>query len=119
MPADVAVTDTAKGVGDPPAKVHLVRYRDIAALASELDVSQPLGRPEDLLAHEQLLDGAAKEAPVLPFRFGAVLRTEQAVEEELLAPYHDEFAGQLAEFEDRAQFVAKGRYGRRPSCARC
>jgi hypothetical protein len=110
VPADVAVTDTAKGVGDPPATVHLVRYRDIAALASEVDVSQPLGRPEDLLAHEQLLDGAAKEAPVLPFRFGAVVQTEQAAEDELLAPYHDEFAAQLAEFEGRAQFVAKGRY---------
>jgi Gas vesicle synthesis protein GvpL/GvpF len=117
VPADVAVTDTAKGVGDPPAKVRLVRYRDIAALTSEVDLSQPLGRPEDLLAHEQLLDGAAKEAPVLPFRFGAVLQTEQATEEELLAPYHDEFAAQLAEFEGRAQFVAKGRY-REPAILR-
>lgn len=110
LPADVAVTDTAQGVGDPPAKVHLVRYRDIAALASDVDLSQPLGLPEDLLAHEQLLDGAAKAAPVLPFQFGAVLQTETAVEEELLTPYHDEFAAQLAEFEGRAQFVAKGRY---------
>lgn len=110
VPADVAVTDTAKGVGDPPAKVHLVRYRDIAALASDVDVSQPLGRPEDLLAHEHLLDGAAKEAPVLPFRFGGVVQTEQAVEEELLAAHHDEFAAALAEIEDTAQFVVKGRY---------
>jgi hypothetical protein len=110
VPADVSVTDTAKGVGDPPAKVRLVRCRDIAALASEVDISQPLGHPEDLLAHERLLDGAASAAPVLPFRFGAVLGTEQAVEEELLTPYHDEFAAQLAEFEGRAQFVAKGRY---------
>jgi hypothetical protein len=82
VPADVAVTDTAKGVGEPPAKVHLVRYQDIAALASDVDVNQPLGRPEDLLAHERLLDGAAAEAPVLPFRFGAVLQTEQAAEDE-------------------------------------
>jgi Gas vesicle synthesis protein GvpL/GvpF len=110
VPADVAVTDTAKGVGDPPAKVRLVRHRDIAALVSEVDVSLPLGHPKDLLAHESLLDGAAQAAPVLPFRFGAVLGTEQAVEEELLTPYHDEFAAQLAEFEGRAQFVAKGRY---------
>jgi Gas vesicle synthesis protein GvpL/GvpF len=113
VPADVAVTDTAKGVGDPPAKVHLVRHGDIAALASEVDVSQPLGRPEDLLAHEQLLDGAAKAAPVLPFRFGGVLQTERAVEEELLAPYHDEFVTQLAEIEGTAQFVVKGRYAER------
>jgi hypothetical protein len=113
VPADVAVTDTARGIGDPPAKVYLVRYRDIAALASEVDLSQPLGRPADLLAHERVLDGAAREAPVLPFRFGAVLQTGQAVEEELLAAYHDEFAAQLAEFEGRAQFVVKGRYDER------
>jgi hypothetical protein len=110
VPADAAVTDTARGVGDPPATVHLVRYRDIAALASDVDLGQPLGRPEDLLAHEQLLDGAAKAAPVLPFRFGAVLETKAAAEDELLAPYHDEFAAQLGEFQNRAQFVAKGRY---------
>ena len=113
VPVDVAVTDTARGVGDPPATVHLVRCGDIAALASDVDISQPLGRPEDLLAHEQLLDGAAKAAPVLPFRFGAVVQTEQAAEDELLAPYHDEFAAQLAEFENRAQFVVKGRYQER------
>ncbi len=47
---------------------------------------------------------------MLPFQFGAVLQAEQAVEDELLAPYHDEFAAQLAAFEGRAQFVAKGRY---------
>jgi hypothetical protein len=42
-----------------------------------------------------------------------VLQTEQAAEDELLAPYHDEFAAQLAEFEGRAQYVAKGRYHER------
>src|SRR5689334_3954960 len=69
VPADVEPTRTAKGVGDPPGKIEVIKHNDIAALVSEVDTSNPLGRPEDLSAHSELLDGAAAEAPVLPLRF--------------------------------------------------
>lgn len=110
VPADVEPTEDARGVGDPPARVEVIRHRDIAALVSTIDVTKPLGRPEDLTAHEQLLDGTAAQAPVLPLRFGATVADGEAVVSELLAPHHDEFASALRELEGRAEYVVKGRY---------
>jgi Gas vesicle synthesis protein GvpL/GvpF len=110
VPGDVEVTEDAQGVGDPPARVEVVSSGDLAALVSEIDTSKPLGRPEDLLAHQQLLDGTAPAAPVLPMRFGAVLDSKQSVVDELLAANHDELAKALSELEGKAQFVVKGRY---------
>jgi Gas vesicle synthesis protein GvpL/GvpF len=110
LPADVEVNESARGVGDPPGRLGVVRHHDIAALVSEIDTSRPLGRPEDLEAHQRLLDLTAAEAPVLPLRFGAVVTGRDAVAEELLSPHHDEFAAALRELEGRAQYVIKGRY---------
>jgi hypothetical protein len=110
VPGDVEMNDDAQGVGDPPGKVDVVRHGDIAALVSEVDTSKPLGRPEDLMAHEQLLDSASTEAPILPLRFGAVVANREAVIEELLAPNHDQFAKALGELEGSTEYVVHGRY---------
>jgi hypothetical protein len=110
VPADTEITPEAQGVGDPPTEVILVRHGGIAALVSSIDPNEPLGRPEDLMAHEALLDQAAAEVPVLPVRFGAVVTDEDAVAEELLAANQDEFVAALEELEGKAQFVVKGRY---------
>ncbi|SEG72868.1 Gas vesicle synthesis protein GvpL/GvpF [Thermomonospora echinospora] len=108
VPADVETAEEARGVDE--RAVEVIRYGEIAALVSEVDPQVPLGRPADLLAHQQLLDDAAAEAPVLPMRFGAVLTTEQAVVEDLLAPNHDGFAAALADLEGRVEYVVRGRY---------
>ena len=97
-------------MGDPPGQVRIVRWDGLAALVSDVDVSKPLGSPEDLTAHEQIVDATAAEMPVLPARFGAVLASEDEVTEELLAANHDEFDDALQELEGRAQYVVKGRY---------
>jgi hypothetical protein len=98
------------GVGDPPGQVRVVHSDGLAALVSEVDVTRPLGSPEDLRAHKEILDASATELPVLPLRFGAVLASEDAVAEELLAANHDEFAAALSELDGRAEYVVKGRY---------
>ncbi|MBO0691339.1 MAG: GvpL/GvpF family gas vesicle protein [Acidimicrobiaceae bacterium] len=110
IPSDVEFTEEMTGVGDPPAQVEVLREGDIAALASEVRVDRPLGTPQDLMAHEQVLDTAAAVAPVLPMRFGAVLTDTEAVSQDLLRPHGEEFRAALAELEGRAQFVAKARY---------
>lgn len=110
LPADVELTPEDRGVGDPPGRTALVRHGEIAALVSELHPDRPLGRPQDLVAHQSLLDDVAAEVPVLPMRFGAVMESPEAVAEELLAPHHDEFRAALQELEGRAQFVVKARY---------
>jgi len=110
LPADAELTSEMPGVGHPPGQVRVVHSDGLAALVSEVDVTQPLGSPEDLRAHKEILDASATELPVLPLRFGAVLASEDAVAEELLAANRDKFAAALSELDGRAEYVVKGRY---------
>jgi gas vesicle protein GvpL/GvpF len=110
IPADVEVEQGTTGVGDPPGEVRAVRQGDIAALVSDVELDRPLGRPEDLVTHEELLDASAADVPVLPLRFGAVVTDDDAVARELLEPHHDEFAQALQDLDGRAEFIVRGRY---------
>ncbi len=110
LPGDVELDSGVTGVGDPPGEVRLVRHRDLAALVSDVDLGTPLGRPDDLVAHEELLDSAAADVPVLPLRFGAVMGSDEAVAAELLGAHHDEFAAALEQLEGHTEYVVKGRY---------
>lgn len=110
---NVEVNESAPAVGDPPGRVEVVRHGDVAALVSQIDVDRPLGRPEDLLAHERLLDGVAAKAPVLPIRFGAVVTGREAVVDELLQPNADDFAQALQELEGRFEYLVRARYDER------
>jgi Gas vesicle synthesis protein GvpL/GvpF len=110
LPGDVEIESGAAGVGDPPGEVRVVRHRDLAALVSDIQPDQPLGRPDDLVAHEELLDATAAEVPVLPLRFGAVVANDDAVAEELLGAHYDEFSAALRQLEGHAEYVVKGRY---------
>jgi hypothetical protein len=110
VPGDVKLNSGVHGVGDPPGEIRLVRSGDLAALVSEVDITKPLGTPEDLQAHVEILDAVITDAPVLPSRFGAVLANEDAVAEELLDANHDEFAAALQKLEGRVEYVVRGRY---------
>jgi hypothetical protein len=110
LPADVELATDMPGVGDPPGQLRLVHSDGLAALVSEVDLSKPLGSPQDLTAHEQIVDASAGAVPVLPARFGAVLASEEAIAEQLLAVNRDEFGDSLKQLEGRAQYVVKGRY---------
>ena len=108
VPADVQVEDDAQGIGDAP--VQVIREGDIAALVSPIQTDQAIGKPEDLQAHAQLLDGTASVAPVLPLRFGAVMTDSESVAQELLREHHDDFAAALNALEGHAEYIVKGRY---------
>ncbi|WP_155766332.1 GvpL/GvpF family gas vesicle protein, partial [Mycobacterium colombiense] len=110
VPADARVAEDARGVGDPPGKVEVIREGDVGALVSEVQLDRALGTPDDLQAHEQVLDSTASTAPVLPMRFGAVLTDADSVASEVLRDHHDEFAQALSELRGRAEYIVKGRY---------
>ncbi|MEV0390903.1 GvpL/GvpF family gas vesicle protein [Nonomuraea sp. NPDC050643] len=113
VPGDVEMAPGIEGVGEPAGQVRLVTFGQIAALVSDVEADRPLGRPADLQAHQRLLDQTAMEVPVLPFRFGAVLTSPEAVVEELLKPNHDTFVDGLQQLEGLAQYVIKARYDER------
>jgi hypothetical protein len=110
VPGDVEIEPGTAGVGDPPGEVRAVRYRDLTALVSDVDLDRPLGRAEDLFTHEELLDTSAADVAVLPLRFGAVLASDHAVTEEVLSPHYDEFAAALRQLDGHAEYIVKGRY---------
>ena len=110
LPGDIKVESGAEGVGDPPGEIRVVRHRDLAALVSDVDLDRPLGRAEDLFAHEELLDATAADVPVLPLRFGAVLTNDDAVADELLGAHYDEFTSALKQLEGHAEYVVQSRY---------
>ncbi len=110
LPGDIELEAGGTGVGEPPGEIRVVRHGDIAALVSDVDLTQPIGRPEDLFTHEELLDSSAAEVPVLPLRFGSVVASDEAVAAELLAAHHDEFASALRRLEGHAEYVVRGRY---------
>jgi Gas vesicle synthesis protein GvpL/GvpF len=108
--SDVEVLPDSRGVGEPPAPIEVVRSGDIAALVSRIELDRPLGSRSDLFAHEDVLDAAAADVPVLPMRFGAVVSSRESVEQELLEPHRDEFADALRELTGEAQYVLRARY---------
>ncbi|MFL6116098.1 MAG: GvpL/GvpF family gas vesicle protein [Catenulispora sp.] len=110
VPSDVEMTAEVRGVGDPPAKVRLVRHNDISAIVSDVDLDRPLGTPDDLTAHAEVLDALAASVPVLPVRFGSVLTNQDAVVDELLAPHHDDFVAAVDELDGKAEYVVRGRF---------
>lgn len=110
FPGDVELTSDLAGVGEPPAPLDIVRHDGVAALVSRVDPTQPLGSPDDLMAHQEIVDSSAAATPVLPMRFGAVLASAEAVAKDLLAAHHDEFAAALRILDGRVQYVVKGRY---------
>jgi Gas vesicle synthesis protein GvpL/GvpF/Lsr2 len=110
LPADIEIAAEMPGIGEHPGLLRVICSDGLAALISEVDLSERLGSPDDLRTHSEILDATATEVPVLPLRFGTVLANEDAVADELLAARHDEFADALEELEGRAEFLGKGRY---------
>ncbi|MER7707121.1 GvpL/GvpF family gas vesicle protein [Kitasatospora sp. NPDC097605] len=99
-----------EGIGDPPARVGLVPHRGLAALVSAVVVNGPLGTAADLRAHARVLDTLVAHGPVLPMRFGGVVRDLGAVVDELLAPHEDAFLRALEDLRGTAQFTLRGAY---------
>jgi len=98
-------------VADPNARVEFVSYRGLAAVVSDVPTDRALGTPGDLQAHARVLDAlAALREPVLPFRFGTVVRDAAAASGELLASGYDGFVTALDRLEGLTQFTLRARY---------
>ncbi|MBV9025623.1 MAG: GvpL/GvpF family gas vesicle protein [Streptomycetaceae bacterium] len=107
---------TSTEVEDLPAvanaqeKISLIRHRKLAAVVSDMSTERPLGTPEDLRAHARVLDTlAATDTPVLPLRFGTVVKDAQSAGR-MLADGYDHFMAALERLQGYAQFTLNAQY---------
>lgn len=98
------------GSEDAEHGLGLVSAGSLAAVVSDISTDRPLGKREDLLAHERVLNVIAADTPILPMRFGAVVSDDDAVREELLEPHQDYFLRALDEIADYVEFSLRGDY---------
>src|SRR5829696_4956204 len=67
------------GIGNEPADVHTVSYKDIAAVVSDtpLEVYDPTR--ENVLAHERVNEAVMRSYTVLPMSFSTVFKTREDI----------------------------------------
>lgn len=107
LPASEAHGLTVTGVED--SSVRTVVEGELAALVSDLE-SGSLQAASEVRAHWRVLDAAAKEATVLPVRFGTAMRDDDEVREQLLTPNADRLRELLGHLAGRVQLGVKGSY---------
>lgn len=105
------IPDDLEPVGAPDGEIGLLDHRELAAVVSDLPADRRrLGKREDLLAHERVVNSVAAAVTVLPMQFGGVVANDQAVVDELLEGNHDFFVDVLRRLDGCIQFVLYGRY---------
>jgi hypothetical protein len=94
------------GIGNDPADVHTVNYKDIAAVVSDtpLEVYDPTR--ENVLAHERVNEAVMRSYTVLPMSFSTVFKTREDIIE-LLRTAYDAFHDVLTKMEDKLEFGLK------------
>lgn len=94
------------GIGNEPADVHTVSYKDIAAVVSDtpLEVYDPTR--ENVLAHERVNEAVMRSYTVLPMSFSTVFKTREDIIE-LLRTAYDAFHDVLTKMQDKLEFGLK------------
>lgn len=114
VPAASTVPDGLAGLGPQPAPVRLVGRDRVGVLVSDVDADRLSGLLDTDLTedselvvrareHDLVVRTAAGHGPVLPFRFGTVLRDDAAVDR-LLAQHHDAALALLAHVDGRQEW---------------
>jgi hypothetical protein len=96
------------GVRD--AAVKAVEHGELAAIVSDVGAEPLRAKRRDLLRHSDVLQDAFAHAPVLPFRFGTVLESEDAVVDELLAARYEELVALLQRFDGLSELRVRATF---------
>jgi Gas vesicle synthesis protein GvpL/GvpF len=96
----------AIGIGNEPAEVHTVNYKDVAAVVSDtpLEVYDPTR--ENVLAHERVNEVVMRDFTVIPMSFSTVFKTSEDIIE-LLRSAYDAFRDVLVKMQDKLEFGLK------------
>jgi len=105
-----------RGVGEPPARVELLKYDDLAALVStvdERDIGEAVGVPgmrRDMAAHSDVLNRTIAAMTVLPVRFGVVFPDDDALEDHLLEPQYERLQQYLTRLDGTVELTVRAAY---------
>lgn len=84
----------------------------VAAVLSDLEPTDMLGSPEDLLAHTSVLDSIIATDPVLPLAFGTVVTGDTEVDSEVIEPLEERYFEGLMRLGGQAQYSLRVRFER-------
>jgi hypothetical protein len=94
------------GMGDQPAEVYTVTYRDVAAVVSDTPVEVFDATRENVLAHEQVNETVMRHYTVIPMSFGTVFKTHDDIVQ-LLRGAYTAFRDVLEKMHDKVEFGLK------------
>jgi hypothetical protein len=93
---------------DPP--VRYVEHEGLAALVTDIPDGAVRVRRDTLTLHSDVLQEAFRSGPLLPLRFGTVLRDEEALRRELLVPRRDHLLARLRALDGKAEMRVRANY---------
>lgn len=96
--------------GIAEAEVRTVAHGELVALVSMVESDHLRAKRRDLVAHQEVLQEAFGNGPVLPVRFGTVFADDEAVVSELLAPKHDALSSLLDRLADAVEVTVRAHY---------
>lgn len=100
QPATVATPPARPGLGG--ARLRTLDRNGLAAVYSRHRTLRPRPVPEQVLAHERIVEAIMEHGPVLPMRFGTQLDAEERLADVLVAR-HDELLRALERVRDRVE----------------
>lgn len=97
------------GIGKRGDVVSTIGFRDISAVISSSPVTQYVIDPENLTAHEKVIEQVMKDYTVLPVRFCTIANSAEEVRTFLRRQY-GEFKGMLHDLDNKVEMGLKGRW---------
>jgi len=99
-----------RGAGVGGADVKVVEHGELAAIVSPVGGDRVRAKRRDLVAHMDVLQRAFDAQPVLPLRFGTVMRGRSDVVDDLLAGRYEELVALLQRLQGLAELRVGATY---------
>jgi len=97
------------GIGKREDIVSTIGFNDISAVISSSLVTKYVINPENLTAHEKVIEKVMKDYTVLPVRFCTIANSAEEVRTFLRRRY-GEFKGMLKDMDNKVELGLKGRW---------
>jgi Gas vesicle synthesis protein GvpL/GvpF len=109
VPAGAALEEVERRRDRLP-EVWVLEAGDLGAIVGNAPEGDEKATRNQALAHARVLEAAVLDAPVVPFRFGIMVPSDQDVGTDLLDAQHDELSELLKRVEGRVQMTLKVYY---------